>query len=157
MVIVGEMNMRDNPWVADINSCSYLFLDELTELPGNGLRAVLREGLVSPETSSIEIGNTVLSGHRIRITEKSKSFEVAWEYYVAYAVINESFKKRSAEEVWEGSLFRAYKKSWFKDFVVATTFATDEYPGPMEHIGLSCEDHIVDVVSTKEPSVIRLS
>lgn len=100
----------------------------------------------------------MLSGlHAIETTEKSRSFEVTWEYYVAYSVINESFSKRNPSDVWAGHLFRIYSRSSFIDFVAAATFASDKYPGPMEHIGLICEDHIIDVVSTKKPIVTRLS
>ena len=100
----------------------------------------------------------MLSGaHAIEVTEKSRSFEIEWEYYVAYSVLNECFKKRRTDEVWTGHLFRIYTKSCFIDFVSSTTFATDEYPGPMQHIGLGCEDHIIDVISTKEPSIKKLS
>lgn len=152
------MSIPDNPCVVDINSCSYIFLDEITESPGNRLRVVLHEGLVSPEARSLKIGNTVLSGlHAIRTSEKSRKFEVSWEYYVAYSVINESFAAREVEAVWIGHLFRVYSKSCFKNFIAAATFATEEYPGPMEHIGLICENHIIDVISTKEPSLTRLT
>lgn len=153
-----EVIIGDNPCVADINSCSHLFLDELTELPCNGLRVVVCEGLVSPKAGSLGIAGKVLSDlHEIGVTEKSRYFEITWGYYVAYSVINESFAKRSPEEEWTGHLFRVYKKSRFIDFVGAATFATDEHPGPMIHVGLVCEDHIVDVISTKEPSITKLS
>ena len=152
------MSIADNPCFAEINSCSYLFVDALNELPGNGLQVVLREGLVRAEATTLKIADTQLTGlHAIEATEKSRSFEVKWEYYVAYSVVNESFKKRRTDELWAGDLFRIYTKSCFIDFVAAATFATDEYPGPLQHIGLLCEDHIVDVISTKEPSVKKLS
>gem|GEM_PF-3259122 len=46
------MSIGDHPCVAEINSCSYLFVDALKELPGNRLRVVLSEGLVNPEARS---------------------------------------------------------------------------------------------------------
>lgn len=152
------MSPGDNSLVADINSCSTLLLDDLTELPGNGLRVIVCEGLVSPESGSLDVAGKVLTGlHEIRATEKSRFFEIVWEYYVAYSVINESFAKRNPQEAWTGRLFRVYTKSCFIDFVGAATFASDEYPGPVKHVSLSCEDHIVDVISTKDPTITRFS
>ncbi len=82
-------------------------------------------------------------------------FEVVWQHYVAYSVRNESFVSPDEYEVSVGRRFRVYSKSRFLDFIGCATFATDEYPGPVQHIGVNCEDHIVDVVSKMDPQVKR--
>lgn len=44
LAVRGKVKIDNNPCIADINSCSYLFAGQLTELPGNGLRVLLHEG-----------------------------------------------------------------------------------------------------------------
>jgi len=38
-------------------------------------------------------------------------------------------------------------------YVQHTIFATEDYPGPHNHIGIICEDHIIDIASTVEPHI----
>ena len=141
---------------AEIDSCDFLFLREIRELDHNGLRLVLEEGAAAPEVSSINVGETEITGvHRVESTDESRMFEVVWQRYVAYSVRNESFVSPDEYEVSVGRRFRVYSKSRFLDFIGCATFATDEYPGPVQHIGVNCEDHIVDVVSKMDPQVKR--
>jgi len=141
----------------EIESCSYLFVLKIEELDHNGLRLMLAEGKASPIPESISVAGTLLSDlHRVTSTGETREFEVVWDLYVAYSVRNESYATFDENEVACGGRFRVYSKSRFLDFICAATFATDEYPGPMCHIGINCEDHIIDVVSTKEPRVKRL-
>ena len=142
---------------AEIDLCDFLFLREITELDDNGLRLLLQEGTVALETVSVKVGGAEISGcHRIESTSESRLFEVVWQRYVAYAVRNESFVSPDEYEISVGSRFRVYSRSSFLDFVRSATFVTDDYPGPIQHIAVTCEDDIVDVVSTKEPTVKRL-
>ena len=58
--------------------------------------------------------------------------------------------------MFSGRFFRIYSKSTFLDYVSRATFASEQYPGPLSHVGLICQNHIVDVVSTKSPAIRRL-
>jgi hypothetical protein len=139
---------------AELDSCDYLFLREATELDYHGLHLVVEEGIPSLEAVSIKVGGTeITGGHRVEATAESRLFDVVWQSYVAYSVRNESFVGRDEYEISVGRRLRIYSKSRFLDFIGSATFATDEYPGPLQHIGVYCENHIVDVVSTKEPQV----
>jgi hypothetical protein len=141
---------------AEIDSCNYLFLKGIDEPHHKGLRLVLQEGIVSPETDSIAVGGTQISGHPVEITDSSRIFEIVWERYVAYSVRNESYVSNCEYEVSVGRRLQIYSRSRFLDYIRLATFATDEYPGPIQHIGIVCAHHIIDVVSTQDPRVTRL-
>ena len=142
---------------AEIDSCDYLFLREITELDHNGLRLVLEEGVARLGTVSVKFGNTEITGlHPVESTEQSRLFEIVWQGYVAYSVRNESFVEPDEYESAAGGRLRIYSKSRFLDFIRTATLARYEYPGPIQHIGVNCEDHIVDVASTSEPQVRQI-
>ena len=58
-------------------------------------------------------------------------------------------------EEFEGKAFRVYSKSKFLDYVKATTYVTTDYPGPYNHYGFICLDHIINVVSSDAPIVME--
>jgi hypothetical protein len=142
---------------AEIESCEFLWLTQIEELDHNGLRLVLEEGIANPEATSTTIGNiTIGDCHRVEKTDSSRIFEVVWKLYVAYSIRNESYTQRDEYDMSNGRQFRIYSKSRYLDFIGHATFVSDGYPGPIQHIGIGCEDHIVDVVSTQGPLITRL-
>jgi hypothetical protein len=40
--------------------------------------------------------------------------------------------------------------------VCKVTFATDEYPGPLKHVGILCLNHIIDIAAVEEPIIRRM-
>jgi hypothetical protein len=142
---------------AEIDSCDFLFLRQIEELDHQGLRLVLEEETASPEAASIKIGNVELADcHRVEATNASRIFEVVWKCYVAYSVRNESYARNDECDIFAGRRFRIYSQSRLLDFIGHATFVSDGYPGPIQHIGVASEDHIIDVVSTEEPGVSRI-
>jgi hypothetical protein len=141
----------------EINTCNYLFLTDIRELGRNRLKLFLSEGCPAGEVERIVIGDqSIAGGTRIDITANSRIFEMVWTSYVAYSVINESYASSSGpEERFEGRLFRIYSESRFLDYAALSTFATSEYPGPMKHYQICCEDHVLNVISTQPPSICR--
>jgi hypothetical protein len=144
--------------LAEVNDCKYLFLAQIEELGHNCLRLVIEEGLPSGGPTSLKIADqTIPDCTRIEVTPKSRVFELVWTGYVAYSVRNESFAASDHDERYEGLLFRTYSKSHFIDYVSRSTFATADYPGPVRHYGIGCQDHVVDVISIVAPLVQRSS
>jgi hypothetical protein len=141
-----------------INACKYLFLRECREPEENTLRVVVEEAKADGPPENIE----VLPGKVIRGTVAIESdpgcqlFELVWPSYVAYGVRNESFTSWDDSEVFVGRHFRVYSKSHFRDYVARGTFATDEYPGPLEHWCVVCLNHLVDVGGCAEPQLRRV-
>jgi len=144
--------------IAEMNRCEYLFLAEIQHPDYHSLRFVIEEGRPAGETGPLEIAGAVISGGtRIDVTEESQCFELLWDSYIAYAVLNESFAlPADADECYVGKLFRVYSKSHFIDYLARAAFAASEYPGPAKHYEIACQDHIIEVVSIKDPMVSRL-
>jgi hypothetical protein len=141
----------------EIESCRFLFLRDLTEPEENTLRVVIEEAKADGPPEDIEILGKIISGSRpIESDESCRLFELIWPSYVAYTVRNESYTSWDESEEWEGNLFRLYSKSEFRDYVSRGTFATDDYPGPLQHWSLVCLRHVVDVIACVEPEMRRL-
>src|SRR3954467_13453473 len=121
-----------------LDSCKWLYLRELSEPEENALRIVLEEAKPgSPE--DIEIVGTIIKGTRpIESDQSCQLFEAMWPNYVAYSVRNESYTSWDESEEWEGNSFRIYSKSHFLNYVAKGTFASNEYPGPLQHYSFLC-------------------
>jgi hypothetical protein len=141
----------------ELNRCESLFLRGLNEPRENSLRVVVEEGKPSPEETSIEIAGTVISGvHRVLTGEHTSLFEISWDHYMAYSVINESYAVGDESEKFElGNLVRVYSESKFLDFVRRATWTQND-SGFSQHIEIVCECHILDVISTTVPTVKKL-
>lgn len=143
-----------------IDSCTWLYLDEIREPSDNEL--VIR--ILEAVTGEDKIGkNTLDPLPEIReILRESKPivhetgcrvFSLRWPTYIAYSIRNESYVTPDDYEQFEGRLFVKYSKSRYLDFVGSATFATSEYPGPYAHYGIYCLNHIIDVVSISTPEI----
>lgn len=143
---------------AEIDSCEYLFLRDMREPRENSLRLMVEAGSAIPEASTLIIAGTAITGcHKVESNEQSPLFEILWEIYVAYSVRNESYVGPDApEEVSAGGHMRLYSKSNFLEYIAHTTFACPEYPGPLQHVRINCECHIIDIVSTALPRIRRI-
>lgn len=129
-----------------------LYLIEIGELE-NGLRIVVAEGILGAPSpinfDDIDLGQ----GRPIEITEQSRKFELIWDEYVAYVVRSESYwQAEENQPPVKDQLERRYNSA-FLDFLSKTTFANDDYPGPLQHWSLNTLNHCVDVVSTQPPHI----
>ncbi len=145
--------MRDT-----INACQYLFLRESWEPQENTLRVVIEEAKADgpPEDFEVAPGKMISGVVAVESDPSCQLFELVWPSYVAYSVCNESFTAWDDTEVFQGRHFRVYSKSHFRDYLARYTFASDKYPGPLQHWGLVCLRHLVDVVGCEEPVLRRL-
>ena len=140
-----------------INACKFLFLRELWEPNENTLRVVVEEAKAEGPSEDFEILGKIVSGTvPVQSDSGCQLFEFNWRAYVAYGVRNETFTSWDENEVFEGRLFRLYTKSHFRNYVAHGTFASDEYPGPLQHWCVVCLNHIVDVVGCAEPNIRRI-
>jgi hypothetical protein len=140
---------------AQLDACEFLFLTDIQELGGNRLRVVVHGGKPAGKPQSVNVGNPVISDATpIKVTSESAAFEIEWLHYVAYAILNESYASPpTPEEAYTGKRFRIYWKSHFRDYLSRCTFASDDYPGPLQHFETCCEDQIINVVSTSSPTI----
>ena len=142
--------------IDEINKAEYLFLASIEEFAQNNLRIVVQEGRATGVPKNIEVAGTVIRDVRSVSPYVHSAWEILIERYVAYSVRNESYVKADPEESWSGHLFRTYSKSKFLDYVRGSTFACEEYPGPLRHYELVCSDHIIYVVVARHPAIQRI-
>ena len=140
--------------IEQINNHKYLYLTEIGEPEDNVLRLVIEQALVSEEEHDLTVGTSVISGLRDIVSdEKCFTYEVIFESYIAYSVINESFTQVDESEISSGNLFRIYSKSHFLDYVKVATFASEDYPGVFSHYEIVALNHIVEIVSIDSPKI----
>ena len=130
-----------------------LYLTDIGEPRDNQLRLVVAEAVLGEITSIDDADFRIENVRPMIVTDSSRVFELEWADYVAYVVRNESFwKSESNEPPFENHLVRRFDSAFLK-YVSDTTFADDDYPGPLRHWALSTLNHCVDVVSACAPSV----
>lgn len=143
--------------LAELDTCASLYLREIGEPRQNYLRLLIEEAFVMPEEVDVKFAGAQISNcHLVKPTADSRSFEIIWGNYVAYTVANESYSTRNESEEFSGRFARLYSKSHFLDYISRATLACKDYPGPLHHVQLVCECHIVDVVSTTFPELKQI-
>ena len=87
----------------EINSCKYLYLSEISEPEDNCLRVIIKEAAVgSKPEAAIYTG---LLGSEIVATNESRAFEIYFDSYIGYSVVDESFALPDDSEVFCGRVF----------------------------------------------------
>lgn len=143
------MNLIDQ-----IESHRFLYLLEVGEPRDNVLRLIISEAQERKTAQDLVIeGLTLTNSHELIADEACTAYEIIFQTYVAYSVVNESFASVDDSEVFIGHLFRSYSKSRFLDYVGVATFASDDFPGKLRHYGVNCLNHFVDIVSATEPII----
>lgn len=140
--------------IEQINNHKYLYLKEIGEPSDNVLRLVIEQATTSDEEHDMKIGETTFSGLRDIISdERCFAYEIIFESYIAYSVLNESYAQVGKSEIFTGNLFRIYSKSNFLDYLKSATFATEDYPGKFEHYEISALNHVVEIASVDTPQI----
>lgn len=116
-----------------------------------GLTITLIEAKTSVDTVDTEVG----PAHPVRPEADSAVFSVRWDDYVAMLVTNESFALPEPGSA-VGYGLGTKVNSRFRQYIAATTFADDDYPGPLTHWYLNTEWHCFDILSATTPQVRRL-
>lgn len=148
-----------------LNKHKYIDLLEIEETEDWCFRLVIAEACVSTKLDATSIEKEANEGIKkllsescpIEVTEKSKKYEIIFDDYITYSCINESYASLDENEIFEGKLARVYSKSRFLDYVASSTFATQDYPGPFNHYGFRCLNHIVDVASMERPRILEIN
>ncbi len=148
------MNNESLKYFYDINSCNYLYLKEIREPEDNSLRIILEEAAAG---NGLEITSGAgLSGSEIVVTNESQVFEIYFDSYIGYSVIDESLALPDDSEVFDGRIFCVYEKSNNLDYLGKASFASEGHPGPFVHYGFNCLNHIIDIASADEPEIKKL-
>lgn len=156
-----------NPLAAEIRSCSYLYLEALTEPSVNELRIVLLEAVAGPPVSADELASesdpvlrSILVGARnIDHLPGCRRFELVWKSYIGYSVVNESYSNgepATSVAVGDRHHFAEYSSSQYLDYLAKASFASSDYPGPYRHWALYCQNHTIDIASQVDPVIRKL-
>ncbi len=141
-----------------INAHEYLYLNDICESGENELRLVIEEVKASDSPENITVDDVLIEGARIiESTADCAAYEIIFDDYIGYSVLNESYVSLDDSEIFDGRLFCVYTKSVYLDFIKRGTFATADYPGPFRHYGFNCLNHIVDVASMSEPNIKQIN
>lgn len=140
----------------EINQYKFVFLDEISEpFDVQGVRLIVRAATVSAQESSIPVAGSVIEGVR-SIEPSDICYEIFFDNYVAYFVLNDSFDidypERKTEE-WEGSNFRVSSKTVLTDYMEVTMQVTKDWVGNYKHYKLYGQTHVINVVSLSEPKL----
>lgn len=140
--------------MTDIFGAGYrsLFLVELSEPSSNSLRVVVIEAAALRDVMSEDLKRAVTE---VLPDPDRMAVEIVWESYILYLVRNESYASGEPGDA-PASMLVQRQEPWFKAFVEQSTWARDDYPGEIQHWLLCCEDHVLDVATTKEPVVQRV-
>jgi hypothetical protein len=145
-----------------INSCEYLYLDAATEPQVNQLRVVILEARTGEVISEAKLRaepdetlRSILRGSReIGHFEGCRKFEVFWNSYIGYSVVNESYSNAEPTAFErKGRLFAEFERSNYLEYLSKASFATAEYPGHYRHWAIYCQNHTVAVASQVGPVV----
>ena len=140
--------------IQQLNECKWLFRREISEPEDNSLRLLIEEARSGDVPEDITINNVTLQGLRkVEHDSSCRIFEVTWESYISYCVVNESYASVDKPGTYTGQKVRVYSESPFLEYVHSATFASADYPGPYKHVAVLCENHIIEVAATVEPRV----
>jgi hypothetical protein len=137
-----------------LDQCKWLFLREISEPEDNSLRLLVEEARTGDIAEDITISGVTLQGLRkVEHDDSCRVFEVTWETYICYSVVNESYASVAKTGTYTGQSVRQYSESPFLEYIRSATFASADYPGPFQHVSVLCGNHIVEVASTVAPCV----
>jgi hypothetical protein len=157
--------MSDEHWkdvAKQIDECRYLYMRGLHEPRDNKIRFLVEEaGLQEPRPVQEDavpgsVAALFKDAQPIESDSSSRLFEIVYDEYISYMVSNESYSKYpEPPEVFTGNLFRIYSWSYLLEMTRKTTYAGDDHPGPgpLEHHQIPCPNHVIDVITTRPPTI----
>jgi hypothetical protein len=158
IAIVGGPFMSGSPELDSLNSLNYLYLRELSEPRDNSLRLVVQEavdnrsGPKSIPTNVPGVAEVLKDAWPIESIAGCKTFQLSWECYAAYLVIEELVGAGASDqdETYTGRLLRVYTKSHFLDYLAR---AIGGHAEPIQHYKLICLNHLIDIASYRPPEI----
>ena len=137
----------------------------LVDSAENELRIILADSyLGNPGEDFTPTGNTAFD-NAMRSScpvhaDVSNAYEIIFPSYIMHQVRNESFTGEDPYEIFIGQYFRIYTRSHLLDSLSTFTSAQqyddgNYYPGKWTHYEIVTYSHIIDVVSTDEPTIVQ--
>lgn len=149
-----ELVTLDHPLITQIENHKYLLSQRIFPVEGSRLVFQIAEAAPMGDPHVTVVG--IKGVETISTPRKAKRYTFTFEDFVAYSVTSEMYAQEGKDEIFEGRRVRIYSQSAFLTFVSATTWATDDFPGPLHHYQVNTLDHSIDVV-TANPPRLRIS
>ena len=124
--------------IGHLNSQKVLFLNHLEEDVGNDLRLLIKEGIIDTKPENLNIDGVILKDTYAVSPNDNFCFEILFNDYITYSVINESYAEICKDEKFVGHLFRIYSKSNFLEYTSKTTINYLE--NELNQYQIICED-----------------
>ena len=147
--------MKLNPvdWL-DLNRLNYVYLTEIGEPKDNVLELIIEQAPASDFRDEIEALG-ISPDEPVGAGELLETYRIEFANYIAYAIRDESFARNDTLETYEGTLARLYRESKFLEYVDSTSTGL-RTKDALQHYGLLCLEHVVEVVSTDTPNITLL-
>lgn len=114
-------------YLENINKIDYLFLTDIYEPDENELLLQVKGAVVADaETEVYVTAEKTIRANALSIDRNAPCFEIYFENYVAYHVLNESFSGSAPDDQFEKvgfCRFRVFSRSEYMEYILKTTFA----------------------------------
>ncbi|MBR6801647.1 MAG: hypothetical protein IKM61_07850 [Eubacteriaceae bacterium] len=112
--------------------------------------------------SGDEIIDDILKDKIPIVADEEEEYEIIFEGYIMYRVLNESYSLGDEYDKFSGKYFRVYERSRFLESMKYGVFCQKDqsgeyYPGKWVHYGICSQNHVVDIISHIPPVVRRRS
>lgn len=137
------------------------FLIKTTEEEENGIRFIValpmqgKKGTDRNDEGNPEL-NKLLHESTPIYPDENNLYEILFENYVFHMTRNESYTCWDDYEIRNGKFFIIFDKSRLLDYLpqIVTQGIVEAYnPKGWKHYGIYCQNHIIDVIATKEPRI----
>jgi len=144
-----------------MGECNYLYLRWVGEPEEFRLRLVVEEARIQDRLAVArpdlpELSSILDRARPIESDESCRLFEIIYDQPISYTVLNESYGRYpEPPEVFTGKLFREFSWSFLLEMTRKTTYVSEDHPGPLppQHHSIVCLNHVIDVITTREPEV----
>ena len=151
MIKFGKKYKNDNmPYILNINDNVDNVLKIIVSLPYSG-----EKGSEASNTGNKDLDEILKKAYPVLI-DYNEIYEITFESYIMYQTRNESFAYLDENSKVLGEYFTIIKNSSYLKMVKNITFYNDIFDDKYIHYGIFSWNHVVDIISAKEPKIAKL-
>ena len=151
MIKFGKKYKNDNmPYILNINDNIDNVLKIIVSLPYSG-----EKGSEASNTGNKYLDEILKKAYPVLI-DYNEIYEIVFENYIMYQIRNESFVNPDENTKISGKYFVIIKNSSYLKMVKNITFYNDIFDDKYIHYGIFSWNHVVDIISAKEPKIAKL-
>lgn len=149
----AEFPNLTHPILKAINQCSNLMTDHIGRVDERAPFVEVAAGIKQDKTVTMA---GIQGVHPLEITDESARFRLTFPNPVCFAVTDEMFANRESNAPTGAGWVTIFRVSAFLEFVQSSTWAKDDYPGPLSHVQIFTLDHRIDVVTAEPPGLLQI-